>query len=621
MVKFNTRKDLIDFIIEQKSKRFNSSFLIRTIPGADDGRSVLKKIIIGLKHRAFPNKLYSLISADSIEDELDLVEEAIRGWCLEDRALTMIWEREKKDGVPDKAVQLLQEFCSVASEEGFSLCLFIDKFHKIFTYMSKSLLGMMRNLDSDEVLTFINASDAGYAGLYRIRSTSEPSFTSDYGLAHSQHDLLPLSEEEACRLWEEYHKQSQCGSHETKVFFQIAYEESGGYPSPFKKSYNLYIGRQGLTPDRYAGILRSELSCLFVKMIKQAERYEGKVFIELLAAIAVKEFHQKHARQLISFDMAHLYTVHDGPEPSLLCNGLGVAAMLEVDSRRLDYGSVEKLYRSEYFDLCYEITANEPALDVLRLGSKLMKEVYGVSSHGRLFKPSVDWCLVAKIAEEASAKCENPEKAVDFINWLVLANSFKKYSINSPKDTSDFFCSLKDKSQAEIIDAVYLLGARYCAAKSVDHPTQAAYLALPLLEGIVVCSLALYVEQLGGEANALNCISEQMIQCWKLPSWKDKKVTKSIDKLGASKLCFILAMLSDFVHDPVFNDVQDLHKTIEFFGDTRNPLAHNVIEVEMDTAIAIMDTVEHLWERSIEKKLAISTSQIVVMFNPPSSFL
>lgn len=87
--------------------------------------------------------------------------------------------------------------------------------------MSKSLLGMMRNLDSDEVLTFINASDAGYAGLYRIRSTSEPSFTSDYGLAHSQHDLLPLSEEEACRLWEEYHKQSQCGSHETKVFSKL----------------------------------------------------------------------------------------------------------------------------------------------------------------------------------------------------------------------------------------------------------------------------------------------------------------------------------------------------------------------------------------------------------------
>lgn len=616
MHKLVSRSDAVRRVMASREKS-NSSFLLQTIPGGDESSKLLKEIQTKMKRKGGNTTAYAMVSPDRINNEIEFVKKAIHLWCRDNLCLKKQWEENKIE--IDDSHELLDEFCFVAEESGIKLCLLIDKFHKVFWYMSNGLLGTMRNAEENKIVSFVTASEADYFKLYSMRAKKNPSFTSDYGQMHAKIILDKLNLEEAKIRWDMCILSEGYSKTFLQELFRIAFSESGGYPALFEKACCL-VEDGLLSIDYYHDALRYELRPLFGKMIDHIRHIEGDSFIESLACLATQN-NASDVRRVLQSPIFEVLTQLDDNKIRLNCSALGVAALAELnpDSK---YGTPRFLYEKGFFEYCTTLQRLTSMDNILHLASKLMCEVYDAFPECKHFKTAVDWNKVIDLSNEGIDSCGTVFDSDDFLSWRELAASFRRSQRDSIVEITAYYQKLFDKELAELSDAVYLLAARYNAARVIQHPTQQSYSAFPLVEGIIKCYLAWIILKLGGKENTVQFVDPVEFNNWKPSHWTNKppRKVKDLSSLNAAAACHLVAVLSFQKGAAVFSDYSDLQLTLDFMSEMRNPLAHNVVEVTSCEARVLLNHIERLWDKTLGRVYSLSILDIRMLLEPPTSF-
>lgn len=575
-----TRKEIINHVVQWLCRAEHRCFLILAPPGCDDLRPDVSQLVYDqfLAHQP-KNAMCARISVDFFKDETVLVESLIQAWCNHDREMKDVWNEELAYLEDDLAGTHLLAFAECARKLERKLFAVFSHFDRVFRFMSGSLLARMRDLEQNsKLLSCVNVSTLPYEELYRIRARTEPGFTSDYGQVHVQMALGRLHLKEAEEIWREETTLTLDDRLE-RQYFEIAYEESGGFPNAFLIAAG-ELHPESLNSDvrDFRSVLKKALPGCFDRILRHLDESGETRIIDAIARVSLGAQTRSDLDALHEHRWSRLFVDQEARPLALSCDALGRKAVEMTNNlpanQRL---SPRELYCQGRFGACLNLlkSRKSQADEILPLAAEMMYEVYGGSPNDLYFGPDINWRKVARLGAIAANNCPNQEVRIDFENWIRVAEVHIEWPSENRGTLEKHLDSLRNAGKLAVEKAIIRLGIRLLAIQRDRNAVTAAYTAVPLVEELLrhYVVLVLNLPQLG---SVFNGIDDESIMVW----WPriESFIRPGPDvRLNATSLAVAAALVSALRNQALFETPQDLHRMLTDLENARNPLGHHVL--------------------------------------------
>jgi hypothetical protein len=504
-----------------------------------------------------------------------------------------------------------------------TLFVVFSHFDRIFKYMSGTLLARMRDLEQNaKLLSCVNISPSPYEELYQIRAKREPGFTSDYGQVHVQLTQGRLQREEAGEIWQRETGLS-LDQRLAAQYFGIAYAESGGFPDAFLRATKEILQPNELDKDirNYKSILQKCLPACFERLLRHLEdNGEGRITTALMRLFLGCP-NDADLITLKEHRWTRLFLDPVSPQPLLSCDALGRKALEMSQGLRAKQLSPEELYNQGQFASCLALlrTRKSPH-KILPLAAEMMDEVYKNSPQDLYFQQDINWKKVRRLAHSAADGCPNQISRNEFENWARVATIYLEWPSETRHDIEKHLEKLRNSGRPAVEEACIRLGIRLLAIQRDRNLITAAYASIPLVEDLLRHYLVL-VLGLPQSGAAYDGIEEENITTW----WPRRDTfirPASSDRLNATAIGVLAALESAQRNQRLFDQPEDLHKTLTDLENARNPLGHHVLTPSQKVVTALLTHATNIFHNMcIHANSTLSLDAISEMVCLPRRFL